>query len=342
MLDERKRKILQAIIQDYISTAEPIGSRTIARKYNLGVSPATIRNEMADLELLGYIEQLHTSSGRIPSAKGYRLYVDDLLKPAELTENEKNLIQSWYDVKAKRIEEVFQQTAKLISRMTKNVSLVLAPQLSQATFRYMQFVPFDESRVIVVVMTDAGFAENKIIAKPEGTTMEDLQKIAAAINKYLSGKSLDSLTKGVLSRMRSEVIAEPEVFEKAISTIAQVLATEKKERVYLGGTTQLLMQPEFKDVEKVKNILLMLEEDQLLCDLLHSTSDKSMAVTIGKENKFSGIQDCSIISASYKINGQVIGSIAVLGPTRMEYGRIMTLLDFMNKNLSDILAKHLL
>lgn len=340
MLDDRKLKILQAIIQDYISTAEPIGSRTIARKYDLGVSPATIRNEMADLEVLGYIEQLHTSSGRIPSAKGYRLYVDDLLKPRDLTDKEKALIQNWYAVKAKRIEEVFQETAKIISRMTKNVSLVLAPQLSQATFRYMQFVPLDEQRLIVVVMTDAGFAENRVIDKPEGTSIEELQKIAAVVNKHLSGKSLDLLNKEMMSRMRDEVMAEPEVFETAIQSIAQVLSADKKERIYLGGTTQLLMQPEFRDVERVKNILLVLEEDKVLYDLLHAEPGQNVVVKIGSENKFSGIQDCSMISATYKLNGQVIGTLAVLGPTRMEYGRIMTLLDFMNKNLGKILENY--
>ncbi len=281
MLDERKRRILQAIIQDYISTAEPIGSRTIARKYNLGVSPATIRNEMADLELLGYIEQLHTSSGRIPSAKGYRLYVDDLLKPRAITENEIHLIQNWYEAKARRIEEVFQETARIISRMTKNVSLVLAPQLSQATFRYVQFAPLDEKRVIVIVMTNAGFAQNKVIEKPDGTSTEELQKIAAVVNKYLSGKSLDSLTRAQLVKMRDEVMAEPEIFEAAIEFIARALTTDQKERVYLGGTTQLLMQPEFRDVEKMKNLLLVLEEDHLLCDLLRAHSGQNIAVTIG-------------------------------------------------------------
>lgn len=340
MLDERKRKILQAIINDYISTAEPIGSRTIARKYDLGISPATIRNEMADLELLGYIEQLHTSSGRIPSAKGYRLYVDALLSPETITENEINLISNWYDVKVRRVEEVFQETAKIISRMTKNISLVLAPQLSQATFRYLQFLPLDERRVIVVVMTDSGFVENKVIVMPSGTTVEDLQRIALVVNKHLAGQALDSIKPSVLRRIKADVLANSRFFDVAMEAISQALTVDKKERVYLGGTTQLLNQPEFRDVDKVKNIFLMLEEEQLLCDLLHSHDGEGIAVTIGQENKYSGIQDCSMISATYKVDGQIIGTIAVLGPTRMEYGKIMTLLDFMNHNLGQILKKY--
>lgn len=338
MLNERKRRILQAIINDYISTAEPIGSRTIARKYDLGVSPATIRNEMADLELLGYIEQLHTSSGRIPSSKGYRLYVDDLLRPEAMTQNEMALIQNWYKVKVQRLDEVFQETAKIISRMTKNVSLVLAPQLSQASFRSLQFLPLDEQRVIAVIMTDVGFVENKVIVMPDGACFEDFQRIARLINSCLAGKTIESINAAVLRKIADE-IKDDSLFEAAVTVIQNALAQEKKARIYLGGTTQLLNQPEFKDVQKVKNILLMLEEEQLLCDILSAQKGQGLTVTIGQENKYSGIQDCSIISATYHLNGKLIGTIAVLGPTRMEYGKTMTLLEFMNQNLVQILKQ---
>ena len=341
MLDERKQKILRAIINDYISTAEPIGSRTIARKYDLGVSSATIRNEMADLELLGYLEQLHTSSGRIPSVKGYRLYVDDLLAPEAITENEMNLISNWYKAKAKRAEEVFQETAKIISRLTKNISLVLAPQLSQANFRYLQFLPLDEKRVIVVIMTDAGFVENKLMTIPKGAAVEDLQLIAGVINKHLAGRSLESIKPSVLRKIKAEVMADTDLFECAIDMIARALTVEKKERLYMGGTTQLINQPEFRDVEKMQNLLNMLEEEQLLCDLLNShENEQGIIVKIGQENKYSGIKDCSIIRATYKLEGQVIGSIAVLGPTRMEYGKVMSLLEFMHNNLEKILTQY--
>jgi heat-inducible transcriptional repressor len=338
MLDERKQRILQAIINDYISTAEPIGSRTIARKYDLGVSSATIRNEMADLELLGYIEQLHTSSGRIPSSKGYRFYVDDLLIPTTMTENEITLIRNWYKAKVKRVEEVFQETAKLISRMTKNVSLVLAPQLSQAAFRCLQFLPLDAKRVIVVIMTDAGFIENKIIFVPSGAAFEDFQRMALVINKHLMGHTMDSITTATLRKIRDDIM-DTSLFDAAMDVIDKALMVDKKERIYLGGTTQLLNQPEFRDVEKVKNILLMLEEEQLLCDILHSNTNHGLSVSIGHENKYSGIQDCSIISATYHLDGELLGTIAVLGPTRMEYGKTIALLDFMNENLSQVLQE---
>ena len=338
MMDERKQRILQAIIDDYISSAEPVGSRTIARKYDLGVSPATIRNEMADLEMLGYLEQIHTSSGRIPSSKGYRFYVDGLLPQQPLSDNEKVLIDKWYQARVRRIEEVFQETARIISRVTKNVSLVLAPQLTQAAFRCLQFLPLDERRAIAVIMTDAGFVENKIVPIPDGAGFEDFQRMARVINQCLAGQTLDAIHPDSLRRIRDEIMDES-LYEAAMEVIHRSLDTEKRERLYLGGTTQLLEQPEFHDVEKVKEILLMLEEEQLLKDILHAHLGEGLSVTIGRENKYSGIQDCSIVTATYHLDGELLGTIAVLGPTRMEYGKAMTLLGYMNNHLADIIKK---
>jgi heat-inducible transcriptional repressor len=340
MLDERKRLILQAIIDDYISTAEPIGSRTIARKYDLGISPATIRNEMADLELLGYLEQPHTSSGRIPSVKGYRFYVDCLLAPPQISDRDIAIIDSWYHTKARRIEEVFQETVKIMSRMTKNVSMVLAPNVSQCTFRYVQFLPLDEQRSIVVIVTDTGLLENKIIEIPEGLTHEDLARVANAINSRVGGLAVERITATVLEDIQKDILPNPQVYERAIKLLRQVLTVEKNEKVYLGGTTQMLNQPEFRDVDKIKGLLSMLEEDRLLCDILHMSDSDGIIVTIGQENKYSGIHDCSVVQATYRIDGQVVGSVAVLGPTRMEYGKTMSVLKFMQRHLGDILKQY--
>ena len=338
MLDERKQRILQAIINDYISSAEPVGSRTIARKYDLGVSPATIRNEMADLEMLGYLEQLHTSSGRIPSSKGYRFYVDDLLPPQPMTSHKKEVIDRWYRARVKRVEEVFQETAKIISRMTKNISLVLAPQITKAAFRCLQFLPLDSHRVIAVIMTDAGFVENQIIEMPAGAEFTDFQRMAQVINESLAGQSLDAIQQGSLKHIRDEIMDES-LYEAAMEVIRRALDFEKRERLYLGGTTQLLEQPEFHDVERVKEILLMLEEEQLMKDILHAHLGEGLSVTIGHENQYSGIQDCSIITATYHLDGELLGTIAVLGPTRMEYGKSMALLNYMNSNLTEIIKR---
>ncbi len=337
-LDDRKKRILQAVVQDYITSAEPVGSRTLARKYDLGVSAATIRNEMADLEMLGYLEHIHTSSGRVPSSKGYRLYVDTLLPVQPMTEQEKDTINKWYQSKVQQVDQVFQETAKIISRMTRNVSLVLAPQISTAAFRCMQFLPLDDHRVIAVLMTDAGFVENRIMEMPPGATFEDFQRMAKVINETLAGHTLGAIQGGSLKKIEKE-IGDSGLYESALHLIDKALDSQKRERLYLGGTTEMLEQPEFHNVDKVKELLVMLEKDQLMKDILKAHLGDGLTVSIGQENEYTGIKDCSIITATYHLDGELLGSMAVLGPTRMEYGRTMSLLNYMNQNLTEVIKR---
>lgn len=338
-LDERKRKVLRAIIDDYINTAEPVGSRTIVRRHELGVSPATIRNEMADLEMLGYLEQPHTSAGRIPSDKGYRFYVDCLMDPQNLNQHEIELIRQWYQTRVQEVDEVFQETAKLLSHVSRNVSLVLAPQISQCTFKYLQFLPFDREKVLAVVVTDSGLVENKLMEIPVGIEMEDLRRIADVINNQLSGLRFDQIRQEVLLDIHQQVIKHPALFRATTDLLRRTLNVQRGEKVFLGGATQLLAKPEFKDIEKFKLILSMLEEDRLLYDILTPASTGDISVTIGEENKFSGIQQCSMVTATYRIQDQIIGTIAILGPTRMEYAKTVSIMQFMTKQLGEVLKK---
>lgn len=337
-LDQRKQRVLKAVIDDYIESAEPVGSRTLARKYNLGVSPATIRNEMADLEMLGYLEHLHTSSGRVPSSKGYRFYVDGLIPPKPVSDEEKALIDRWYKGRVQRIEEVFQETARIISQVTRNVSLVLAPQMTQAHFHCLQFLPLDDRRVITVLMTDAGFIENKILAMPDGASFEDFQRMAAVINKNLAGHTLRTIEHHSMAEIKDE-IQDQQLYEAALGIIHRALDSSKRERLYLGGTTQMLAQPEFHDVEKVKDTLLMLEEEELMKDILHAHMGDGLGVIIGQENEDIHFKDSSLITATYHLDGELLGTIAVLGPTRMEYAKAMSLLEYMNTNLTDVIKR---
>ena len=337
-LDERKQRVLKAVIDDYIESAEPVGSRTLARKYDLGVSPATIRNEMADLEMLGYLEHLHTSSGRVPSSKGYRFYVDGLIPPKPVSDEEKVLIDRWYKGRVKRIEEVFQETARIISQVTKNVSLVLAPQMTQAQFRCLQFLPLDDRRVITVLMTDAGFIENKILDMPDGAEFADFQRMAGVINKNLAGHTLHTIEHHSMAEIKDE-IQDEQLYAAALGIIHRALDSSKRERLYLGGTTQMLAQPEFHDVEKVKDTLLMLEEEELMKDILHAHMGDGLGVIIGQENEDSHFKDSSLITATYHLDGELLGTIAVLGPTRMEYAKAMSLLEYMNTNLTDVIKR---
>ena len=341
MLDERKRQVLQAIIDDYISTAEPIGSRTIARKYGLGVSPATIRNEMSDLEMLGYLEQPHASAGRIPSVKGYRFYVDCLMGPQQVSDRDTMLINQWFEQKVRRLDEAFQETVRVLSRLTRNVSLLLAPQAAACKFKYLQFLPFDETRVVVIIVTDTGVMENRLMEIPAGTSAEELQRIAGAMNHWLGGLDLSDIQSSILARIKEDVLPRPELLESALSLIREATGgPSASDKLYMGGTTQLLNQPEFRDVEKVRHLLSLLEEEHLMHDILHTQDGNGVIVTIGQENKYSGIQDCSVIQASFRLDGQTVGTLAVLGPTRMEYARTMAAIEFMQKHMEQILKKY--
>ena len=337
-LDARKSRILWAVIDDYIASAEPVGSRTLAQKYNLGVSPATIRNEMADLEMLGYLEHPHTSAGRIPSSKGYRFYVDGLHPVAPVTSAEKIRIHDWYRTRVRCLDEVFQETARLLADVTRNASLVLAPQAAQSTFRMLQFLPFDRVHAIAVLMTDAGFVENRIIEIPHGATFADFQRMAGAVNETLAGKALDAVSRQDLRRIR-DAIGDESIFVAAVEVMHRALEGRAQERIYLGGTAQLLANPEFQDVERVRAMLLILEHEDLVRDILHARDREGITVTIGRENRSSAFWDSSFITATYHLDGHLLGTIAVLGPTRMEYAKTMRILDYVNTNLTEMIDR---
>lgn len=333
MLNDRKKKILQLIIEDYISTAEPVGSRTIARKYDLGISPATIRNEMSDLELLGYLEQPHTSAGRIPSAQAYRFYVDSLIEPGSLTDNDMALINSWYKERRRNIDDIFQSTAKILSRMTQNVSMVLANKDAGAVFRYIKFLPLDSSHAILCIVTDDGNVDNCVVEIPLGMRPEEMDYLAGRISRVLEGKELSEISDELLSALHMDVAEDKVLFTSFLQAIKRMSRKQNEQRVFLGGTKQLLNQPEFRDVERVKSLLGILEEEKVVRDLLVAGEDSGLKITIGTENKFTGIQDCSMVQATYRLNGKIVGTMAVLGPTRMEYGKVITVMDYLHKYL---------
>ncbi len=333
MLNDRKKKILQLIIEDYISTAEPVGSRTIARKYDLGISPATIRNEMSDLELLGYLEQPHTSAGRIPSAQAYRFYVDSLIEPGSLTDNDMALINGWYKERRRSIDDIFQSTAKILSRMTQNVSMVLANKDAGATFRYIKFLPLDSTHAILCIVTDDGNVDNCVVEIPLGMRPEEMDYLAGKISRVLEGRELSEISEELLSALHMDVAEDKLLFTSLVHTIKRMSRKHNEQKVFLGGTKQLLNQPEFRDVERVKSLLGILEEEKVVRDLLVAGEDSGLKITIGTENKFTGIQDCSMVQATYRLNGKIVGTMAVLGPTRMEYGKVITVMDYLHKYL---------
>lgn len=339
MLNERKKKILQIIIEDYISSAEPVGSRTIARKYDLGLSPATIRNEMSDLELLGYLEQPHTSAGRIPSAQAYRFYVDALIEPGTLTDNDMALIDGWYNERRRNIDDIFQSTAKILSRMTQNVSMVLTNQQTIANFCYLKFLPLDSQHAILCIVADDGSIDTNVVDIPLGMSSEEMDYLAGKMSKLLEDRNLSDISVEILQNVHTDVVEDKLIFSSLLQAVRKMTGRRQEQKVFLGGTKQLLNQPEFRDVERVRNLLGILEEEKVLKDLLQGGEDSGLKVTIGSENKFTGIQDCSMVQATYSLNGQIVGTMAVLGPTRMEYGKVISVMDYLHKYLKTILDK---
>lgn len=339
-MDERKNKILRAIVQDYITTAEPVGSRTLSKKFDLGVSPATIRNEMADMEEMGLIEQPHTSAGRIPLDAGYRYFVDCLMDRPKISLEHKNVIEQETTKRIAEIQEVISNTSKLLSQLTSLTSIVISPHREKSSFNQMHFLPYQPGQAIMVVVKENGMVENQIVDIGENVTAEELQRIANVFNDKMKGHTMADVRHGLLHEIYSELTRQRELIDHALDLLTTVFTqpADDKNKVYLDGALNMLNQPEFKDVEKVRNLLHVFEEDEQVKKLLIPVSD-GLIVTIGGENSVKELKDCSVISATYQIDGEPVGSIGVIGPTRMDYPKAMAMVDFMTKTLTELLTK---
>ncbi|MGN1317437.1 MAG: heat-inducible transcriptional repressor HrcA [Lachnospirales bacterium] len=336
-LNERKIRILEAIITDYIATAEPIGSRTIAKKYNLGISPATIRNEMSDLEDLGYIEQVHTSSGRVPSQLGYRLYVDNLMKQKELSVDEIEFLKNAISLNVSRVEYLMEQTAKALAMLTNYTTVVTEPKDKKSAVRikHIQLVPVDEKTIAAVIVTDNKAIKNHIISLSKSPDMDELNKISNSINKELKGMSLDSFDRVNVSHILERFITHQELIAKVIKAIITTIQEEEDVHLYTSGVRNILGFPEFSNVEKAKNIFQALEEKEMLITLLGKGDDNDeerVQILIGGENNLDELKDCSIVKAKYKYNNSY-GKIGVIGPTRMNYSQTVSVINEIVKTL---------
>ncbi len=337
-LNKRKRQILRAITHDYINTAEPVGSRTIARRYSLGVSPATIRNEMADLEEDGYLEQPHTSAGRIPSDKGYRFYVDALMDPQELSDEEIRQVHSSLRSEHRQMEELVHESARLLALLSQYTSVVVAPNLSHGAIRRLQLIPLDEWNVLLVLVVDPGFVQSRIVETSRPLLVQEVARINHFFSRRLSGVMVADIGSSLVGEMREEVTDET-LMSEALTLLTRGLGNIKKEQVFLDGTIHLFNQPEFRDVDKVKVLLNILDDEKMLWDLLNDALGLSgIRVTIGRENQHEGFRDCSLVTASYELDGHVIGKVGVLGPTRMDYERVVTIVEYIAVNLSELLS----
>ncbi|NLJ56971.1 MAG: heat-inducible transcription repressor HrcA [Firmicutes bacterium] len=327
-ISARKQVILQAIVTEHIKSAQPIGSRTIARRYKIGLSSATIRNEMADLEEAGYLFQPHTSAGRVPSQKGYRYYVDQLMEAPELEEKEKARIKEVYAYeKLKEIEEIIKYTSQLLSLLTNYTSLILGPQLKKSAFKKMQIMPVDARRGLLVLVADTGFVKNKIINLPRTLSSGELGRIVAYLNQRLKGLTIDKITSQLIGELRRDLYHHIKFLEDTFMLLEDSLAEDER-RVFLGGTSNILNQPEFEDIKKIKTLLSLFEQHSLLAALLERpvAAGEDIVIRIGKENVLKEVQECSLVMATYCLGKEIMGTIAVLGPTRMNYAKTVAVM----------------
>lgn len=341
-MTDRKKQVLKAIVNEYVMTAEPVGSRTLARRYDFGVGSATIRNEMADLEEMGYLEKPHKSAGRIPSDKGYRFYVDTLMELQKISKQQQQAIKENYESKAQEIHEIVDQTSEMLSELTKYTSLVLSPRIQKSVFRNLKLVPVDSQNALLILITDIG-VQDRVVTMPQELNRSELQQIARYLSERLQGMTLNEIDQELLTQVESKLINRINSLDEGLDFLYQNLFTPSlsQQKIYLGGTTNILEQPEFNDLHKVKTVLRVLEEEELLRDILENISDDEMSgvkITIGQENEFDEIKDCSMVTATYKLNDRAIGKIGVLGPTRMQYSNAASMVEIVAKIVSSMLT----
>jgi heat-inducible transcriptional repressor len=338
MLTERQLLILKAIVDDYIRSAEPVGSRSVSKRENISYSPATIRNEMADLEELGFLEKPHSSAGRIPSQKGYRYYVDHMLAPEALQKSEIIDIKSLFAEKIHEIEQVIEQSAQILSSLTSYTSIVLGPEIFETKLQHLQIIPINKNSGVAIIVTDTGHVEKQAVTIPEGMELSDIEMMVNILNERLKGVSMLELRGKIFSEVGDVLKLHISNYKDMMQMIEQSFKREKNDKIFFGGKTNIFTQPEFRDIEKVRQLLDMFEEKQLIHQLFRS-DNSGITVKIGQENNLEAMDHCSVITATYTIDGKHLGTIGILGPTRMEYRRAIGILDYLSKGMTNTLTK---
>jgi len=334
-LDDRKMSILRAIIDDYIDTAEPIGSRTIARKHELGLSSATIRNEMADLEDMGFLAQPHTSAGRVPSDKGYRLYVDQLMTTKDLTIEEIQSIKTALEVKINEISQLLRQASIIMSKITKYTSMAVTPEMKKGELKAVQVVPIEPGKALIIVVTNTDSVKNAFVKVSESISADFLIRLSNILNVKLSGLTIEEINLPIIREIEKEMGFSNEILYPILNGVADCINQIDSSEVYLDGTTNIFNYPEFRDVAKAKEFLHILDEKEVLNKLLTRNDDSSrIKIHIGTENELALIKDCSLVTTSYSLGNIVIGTIGIIGPTRMEYPKVISSMNFIREKIN--------
>ena len=336
-LTERKKQILRAIVDSYIRTAEPVGSKTISQLPGMDFSPATIRNEMADLTSMGLLEQPHTSAGRVPSAAGYRLYVDELMQGYRLSMDETKTINQAMEVKMQEVDKMISQVGKLVSKMTNLPAYAVAARSSQRTVKRFDLILAEAGSFILVVMLSDNQVQNKLIRLPLDVSQEDLRLLSAAINASLTELTADEITPELLAKVTRSAAGAASLVPVIVDYTVELLKKTHSE-VYMTGQAKLLGQPEYHDVEKAQEVLTSLDED-VISNLPATLSSGTTQILVGPENVAKELKDSSVVITKFDIGDGMQGMIGVVGPTRMDYAKITARLSYFAENLGRMFAK---
>ncbi len=339
-LNERKTKILQAVIKNYLETGEPVGSRTISKYSDLNLSSATIRNEMADLEELGYIMQPHTSAGRIPSDKGYRFYVDQLMveKNEEVSQLKEKMLE-----KADKMDQMLKQAAQVLAKNTNYATMVTSPTYNRNKIKFIQLSKVDELQIVVVVVMEGNIIKNQIITVEQALSNETLLKLNMLLNTHLNGISVEDISLGMIAVLKEQAGKHSEVINDVLDIVAKVIRVEEDIEVYTSGASNVFKYPELRDNQSAEEILNAFEEKQQLAEFvtrnLNSEQENGIQVYIGNETSVQSMKDCSVVTATYDLGEGMQGCIGIVGPKRMDYQHVMNTLRTLQEELDNIYHK---
>jgi len=335
-LSERKLKILQAIIGDFIHSAEPVGSRTLSKKYDMGISPATIRNEMSDLEEMGFLTHPHTSAGRIPSDKAYRLYVNMLMEECDLPQNEKTIIEDKIKDNMFELEKTIEKAVSLVSELTNLTSFATTPRTDEDKLKYINILPVDENTVVLMIVAESGKVSNTVLHTKVDYTLESLELLSKNMTYNYKGKSISNiLTLDIIKNFQTDIEALAKIASDIIPNFLSTLENMLNVNLFTEGLANIFSIPEYCDIGKAENFIKIMQEKEKFRDVLSSRGD-GFLITIGGENGEETLKDCSLITCDYRVNGEFVGKLGVIGPTRMEYAHVTSVIRYVTDNISEV------
>ena len=334
----RHEEVLEVIVTSYVDTAEPVGSRVVARKMEL--SSATIRNVMQDLEEDGLIAQPHTSAGRIPTEKGYRYYIDFLMPLKKLTESQMLSIDLEYRAKMRSLDDILEKTSHIMSKITRCAGVVLFPKTERSHFKHIDLVSLGKNRVLVILIMESGIAKDLIISLDYPVDDPALERIAVFLNNVLRGMTLEQAKEYLARKLRDERDSSYRLIEEAKNIISGILISQLESRLYIDGTSHIFAQPEFNDSKRIASVMEFLEEKRSLSEIISGDADDTATkVLIGHESRTRDLSDLSVVTSGYRIDDALIGRLGVIGPTRMNYERVVPLVGFLAQTLTRLLSE---